>query len=220
MGKRTYEQSLTFFNTRYTDDRGLGRELYKTPIPIIKQIVESIIVKYPELYNKIWVDPCAGDGRWSKVINSYGIKTKSFDIEPLSEDVIKQDFYEYKGEDNIFIIGNPPFSELKRFIEHSLSICPECYFLGGSGIITGGLSNKVKLLHRFVGYEGNQKDKRSKVKFIDSNDKDVIVWCCGAIFDNLEHNKFKRTDTFEENTFRVAVKKYCKEDNRIVKLEK
>lgn len=217
--KRTYEQSLSFFK-RNTDNRGFGRELYKTPDYIIRLIVEDILNRKPYLFNKLWIDPCAGDGRWEKIIREYDVNVKSFDIEPLDKIVEQQDFYEYNTEEDIFIIGNPPFKQLKKFINKSLSLCNECYFLGGSQIITGTLSNKVSLLHRFEGFEGNQKDKRSKIKFIDTFDKDVLVWSCGAIFDNIEHNNFTHTDVFSINSFRTSVKKYCIEDERVVSLKK
>lgn len=218
MAKRTYEQSLSFFQTRNTDKRGESRELYKTPKDIIEQIVDNIIERRPELKSKLWVDPCAGDGRWEEVITSRGIRCKSFDIEPLSDNVEYCDFYKMeKFDENVFIVGNPPFSELKKFVNKALEISDECYFLGGSQLISGGLSDKVSLLHRFEGAEGNQKDFRSKIIFIDSNDKPVIVWCCGAIFDKNIHEKFIRGKEMGDGYFRTSVQCFCKEDDRVVK---
>lgn len=217
--KRTYEQSKTFFQIRHTDKRGCDRELYKTPYYMIEQIVDSIIQHRPELTNILWIDPCAADGRWEEVIKSRGIRCKSYDLVPLNDNVEKMNFYEMeKPNEEIFIIGNPPFSELKKFVEKALSISNECYFLGGSQIITGKLANKVSLLHRFEGHEGNQKDRRSKITFIDSNDKNVAVWCCGAIFDNKENKSFIRGEFPKENTFRTSVKCFCEEDERVIRL--
>lgn len=207
--KRTYEQSLTFFKTRKTSERGCGRELYQTPNDMIEKIVDNIILKRPELKNKLWVDPCAGDGRWQTIIESKGIKCKSFDIEPLNSKIEKQNFYDYNPAEDVFIIGNPPFSELTKFVDKALSVAESCYFLGGSQIITGKLSNKVSLLHRFEGAEGNQKDKRSKIGFIDTNGEKVYVWCCGAIFDNNQHNNFIRYKEYQENCFRTSVQCFC-----------
>lgn len=218
MAKRTYEQSLSFFQTRNTDKRGNNRELYKTPVSVIEKIVDNIIKKRPELTTKLWVDPCAADGRWQEVISARGIRCKSFDIAPLSEEVEECNFYEMeKFADDMFIIGNPPFSELKKFVNKALELADECYFLGGSQIITGGLSDKVSLLHRFEGAEGNQKDLRSKITFIDTNDKPVIVWCCGAIFDKKEHEKFNRGKEMKDGYFRTSVQCFCEEDKRVVK---
>lgn len=218
MAKRTYEQSLSFFQIRHTGTRGNNRELYKTPAGIIEKIVDNIIEKRPDLKSKLWIDPCAADGRWEEVIKSRGIRCKSFDIEPLVDNVEYCDFYEMeKFDEEIFIIGNPPFSELKKFVNKALELTNECYFLGGSQLITGGLSDKVSLLHRFEGSEGNQKDLRSKITFIDTNDKKVIVWCCGAIFDAGGHEKFNRGKELKDGYFRTSVQCFCQEDDRVVK---
>jgi hypothetical protein len=217
MAKRTYEQSLSFFQTRNTDKRGSDRELYRTPISVIEKIVDDIIERRPELTLKLWIDPCAADGRWANVIKARGIRCKSFDIEPLSDKVSQCNFYEMeKFNEDIFIIGNPPFSELRKFVNKALELTDECYFLGGSQLITGGLSDKVSLLHRFEGAEGNQKDHRSKITFIDTNDKPVIVWCCGAIFDKKEHEKFNRGKEMKDGYFRTSVQCFCQEDERVV----
>lgn len=222
MAKRTPEQSKSFFK-RETDKRGDGRELYITPIPVIEQIVSSLIKERPELKEKIWIDPCAGDGRWAEVIKKYGIECSSYDIHPLNKNVKKHDFLneiKWFPYNKLFFIGNPPFSLLKQFVNMGLLLTDSCYFLGGSQIITGQLADKVDLLHRFEGYEGNQKDKRSKITFIDSNGKDVIVWCCGALFTKKEHNKFNRGENLIDNSFRVGIKTYCNSDERVVLLNK
>ena len=122
-----------------------------------------------------------------------------------------------KFDEDVFIIGNPPFSELKKFVNKALEISNECYFLGGSQLITGGLSDKVSLLHRFEGSEGNQKDLRSKITFIDTDNKPVIVWCCGAIFDKGGHDKFSRGKEMKDGHFRTSVQCFCQEDDRVVK---
>lgn len=215
MGKRTYEQSLTFFK-RDTSKRGDGRELYKTPYIIIERIVENLLSEYPELKNKFWIDPCAGDGRWEDVIKKYDIKCKSYDLTPLNNNVVQQDFLTSSfTEDNLFFIGNPPFSLVKQFVKKSLEMADSCYFLGGSQVITGTLSNKVRLLHRFEGVEGNQKDLRSKISFVDTLDKEVYIWCCGALFDNTEHKTFNRSREYIPNYFATGVKCFCEPDDRI-----
>ena len=216
MAKRTPEQSKTFFK-RNTKNRGEGRELYQTPIDIIDKVVSSLITEKPFLKDRLWVDPCAADGRWQEVIEKYGVRCISFDIKPLNDKVFQGDFYTtpYQKTNKYFFIGNPPYSMLKDFINISLDITDYCYFFGGSQIITGGLSNKVELLHRFEGFEGNQKDKRSKAIFLDTNNKNILIWSCGALFTNKEMPKFEQIDSLEDNSFRVSVKKYCKEDDRV-----
>jgi hypothetical protein len=213
--------SKSFF-IRHTDTRGLNRELYFTPIVIIHQIVENLLTNRPTLKNKFWIDPCAGDGRWEKVIKSYGLNCISYDINPLSPEVQKQDFLisSHYPTESPFFIGNPPYSLLKQFIKKAHSFNAPCYFLGGSAVITNTLSPYVDLLHRFEGFEGNQKDKRSKIKFLDTNNKEVLVWSCGALFTNDQHTKFKIQTERTENTFRVSVKNYCEEDSRVRVIKK
>lgn len=58
-------------------------------------------------YDKI-VEPSAGNGSFSNKIEN----CIAYDIEPLAENIIKQDFLELKFEKNnerILVIGNPPF---------------------------------------------------------------------------------------------------------------
>lgn len=185
------------FLTHKTETRGEGRELYKTPPETIIKIVKDILLYDPSLKNRLWIDPCAADGIWEKSTKDLGINWKSYDICPLDNIVIKQDFYEMKSKENIFIIGNPPFKQLKKFIKKSFELTDKCYFLGGSAGITGSLAPKVEMLHRFENYDGKQKDKRSKLCFTTTNDEYFPIWCCGAIFNKkLDNPKFEDGDGF------------------------
>ena len=217
--KRTYEQSLTFFKHK-TDSRGDGRELYKTPHRIIFRIVDNLLSECPELRQKHWIDPCAGDGRWENILRMFDINCESFDIKPLAPDVYTQDFLTSDFKGDCFFIGNPPFSMLKQFVDKALSMAESCYFLGGSQIITGTLSDKVALLHRFTGAEGKQSDERSKVLFEDSNGCQVPVWCCGALFENGKHTGFWRCNhLYGFDRFAVSPKVFCVDDERIIRLK-
>ncbi len=215
--KRTKEQSLSFFQTRNTKDRGEERELYKTPIHLIDRIIDSLLKNFPELKEKVWIDPCAADGIWLERAKLKGIKTcLNYDLKPIKKGVKKQDFLKLKSvPENSFIVGNPPYSLVKEFIEKALELTDICYFLGGSMKLTGALSSKCKLLHRFEGAEGNQVDLRSKGTFVDTNGKKVIVWTCGALCDNKNHPLFVRHKEIVENSFRVGIYNYCSFDKRI-----
>lgn len=215
--KRTYEQSLKFFQ-HSTENRGNGRELYKTPKEIIRSIVSDLLKYDKTLYDKIWIDPCSGDGVWGEVFDEFGLRNESYDIVPLTEKVKVMNFYNMtKRNEDIFIIGNPPFSEVKKFVNKASELCDRFYFLGGSMLLTGSLSDKVERLHRFTGVEGNQKDRRSKISFIDTNGNEVYVWCCGALFNNYNSCKLKR----DVNGFRVGASKYafCEDNDRIIPLK-
>lgn len=212
--------SILFFK-RNTDKRGEGRELYFTQISDIEKIIKSLLVYKPELKNKLWIDPCAADGRWQKVANNFNINCESYDIVPLNNSVKQLNFFDSNFDNNCFIIGNPPFSMAKKFIEKALSMTNMCYFLGGSGLLTGKLSNKVELLHRFEGYEGNQKDLRSKLFFIDTLGKQMGTFTAGALFSNNNNfSNFNRVPTKIQNSFCVGMKSFCIEDKRVFVIKK
>lgn len=211
---------LKQFSNRNTDKRGNGRELYFTPINTIEKIINSLIINKPELKNKLWIDPCAGDGRWGKVVNNFGIICESYDIHPLSSNVKELDFFNSNFNKDCFILGNPPFSQARNFIKKALSMVDVCYFLGGSGLLTGKISNKVELLHRFEGYEGNQKDLRSKLFFIDTLGKEMGTWTAGALLTNKNFNNFNRVTTKIDKSFCVGMKTFCIEDERVIVIKK
>lgn len=168
-----------------------------------------------------WIDPCAGDGRWGDVIRSRGIKCREYDLHPLRDGIAQQDFLESRfDEPNLFFIGNPPFSFLKQFVSKSLEFADSCYFLGGSRIIANSLGTKVALLHRFEGFEGNQKDRRSKAWFLDTNNENVIIWCAGALFDHETHNPFHISSEMTDKSFSAGVHCFCDEDGRVIALKK
>ena len=216
--KRTPEQARSFFKIRHTGSRGEGRELYKTPSWLIKSIVDSLVEHRPELMERTWIDPCAGDGRWGDAVRSHGIQCLDYDLHPLKEGIIEQDFLssDFSGIGNAFFIGNPPFSLLKQFVEKSLEFSDCCYFLGGGRIITGSFGANVALLHRFEGAEGRQKDRRSKAWFLDTNGNEVIVWCCGALFERKTHEPFHIYTEMNGNSFSTGVHCFCEEDERVV----
>lgn len=206
---------------RNTASRGEGRELYRTPIPLIGAVVDSIISHRPDLAGRTWIDPCAGDGRWGDAIRSRGMECLEYDLHPLRDGIAEQDFLasSFNGDD-LFFIGNPPFSLLKQFVSKSLEFADCCYFLGGSRIIANTLGDRVELLHRFEGFEGNQTDRRSKAWFLDTNGKDVIIWCCGAIFGRERGKPFHISGEMTTGSFSVGVRCFCEEDGRVVALKK
>lgn len=217
-----------YFNHK-TSTRGENRELYYTKHEDIRKIIQYLVEKIPALLDYEWVDPCAGDGRWTEVAAEFGIKVSSFDIEPEADFVEKADFFEKDWEEfeancikPIFFIGNPPFSKVKKFVEHALKKADFCYFLGGPQVITNTLGDKVLILHRFEGYEGNQKDRRSKLRFIDSNGQEVKVWTVGALFGKAPTHldKFMCIPQSTEFTFKISPHKNIIEDYRVITIKK
>ena len=77
------------------------------------------------------LEPSAGNGSFSHLIpNCYAI-----DIEPESEDIIKQDFFLYEPENKnkILVIGNPPFGQQSnlalRFFNHAAEFADTIAFI-------------------------------------------------------------------------------------------
>lgn len=211
---KKFKMSIQFFK-RNTSKRGDGRELYYTPIQTIEKIIYNLVTNKPKLKNKLWIDPCAGDGRWGKVASNFGVVCESYDINPLSPNVKKLDFFKSNFDKDCFILGNPPFSQVKEFINKALSMVDTCYFLGGSGRLTGQLSEHIELLHRFEGYEGNQKDLRSKSIFIDTLGEEVLVWTVGGLFTHNIFNKFTKVKEKINGSFAVGIWSYCISDERV-----
>lgn len=205
-----------YFNHK-TKYRGLQRELYFTKQDIILKIVNSLLNNYPNLRNKTWIDPCAADGRWGNIIKqNFNINCESYDINPLSNNVKQLDFLNsnFNGE-NLFFIGNPPYSLTNKFVEKALLFSNYCYFLG-TGMNMNKLGNKILLLHRFEGFEGNQSDLRSKCKFITTNNEDLTVWTCGALFNSeINNNKFIVNKNKNGHNFAVGVYNFFDIDERV-----
>lgn len=187
-----------------------------TPYSVIEKIVADLIEYKPCLKCMKWVDPCAGDGRWEEVIKSYDIAVESYDLKPLKPEIRQNDFLDNKANlDYCFIIGNPPYSKINQFVKESFKHTNLCYFLGGSARLSGVISSKVEMLNVFLGYEGKQKDRRSKIKFDDTLGEEVLVWSCGALFSkDEEFSKFKDGDYY-----RVSINKRIARDRRIREIE-
>lgn len=205
------------------------REYYIANKDDIRKIISWLLEKIPNLTSYQWVDPCAGDGRWQEVAKEFGVDVSSYDIEPEADFVEKADFFEKDWEEfeansvkPIFFIGNPPFSKLKKFVEYALKKADFCYFLGGPQVITNTLGDKVLILHRFEGYEGNQKDRRTKLRFTDSNGYEVKVWTVGALFGKAPTHldKFMCIPQSTEFTFKIYPHKNIIEDYRVMVIKK
>jgi hypothetical protein len=83
-----------------------------TPVEVSKQIIEFL-----QPVGKC-LDPCRGDGSfYNQMLNS--------DYCEITEG---KDFFEYK-EPVDWIIGNPPYSNFKEFLEHSFTIAQNVSFL-------------------------------------------------------------------------------------------
>ena len=128
-----YKEKDQFFTPEKT-----AKYCYNKFIELIKQYEDSI-----EDY--IFIEPSAGNGVFLKILPEN--KRVGFDIEPKCEEIVKQDFLEWKPTLNkkYIVFGNPPFGlrgQLAlKFINHSNNfadyvcfILPQLFESDGKGV--------------------------------------------------------------------------------------
>jgi len=104
---------------RQIKERETANDVFDTPISLAKLLIEMAEIKESDRV----LDPCRGTGIF-------------FDnLPPCRKDYCEitegKDFFDYHESADV-IIGNPPFSQLKQWLEHSAILCPRkiCYVLG------------------------------------------------------------------------------------------
>ncbi|MGL4951169.1 MAG: hypothetical protein ACRC4M_05080 [Mycoplasma sp.] len=146
-------------------------DLWLTPKEVIKDFFEK-----SKLNKNDCLDPCASDGRW---LEQQG---ESIDILPMVDFVKQKDFLTLTKKDissNVkYIVGNLPFSLLDEFVEKSLELVDECFFLVSGDTILKHFPNHIKHIYIFSGLEGNQKDNRSRCEFDVPFLIKSALWCC------------------------------------------
>jgi predicted RNA methylase len=109
--------------------REIDLEQYFTQPTLADRLLKKTIdVLNLDIKKDIFIEPSAGDGSFSDKIIELGIENhKFYDIEPMKEGIIKQDFFLLSEEfkDSVFI-GNPPFGYKGKlavqFINHSFKL--------------------------------------------------------------------------------------------------
>lgn len=146
-------------------------DLWLTPQDVIDKFFDITHLNKSEC-----MDPCASDGRW---LNGKGY---SIDILPMKSHVEKKDFLSLTKNDlptNVkTIVGNLPFSLLDEFVNKSLELVDDCYFLVNGDTILKHFPNNIKHIYIFSGLEGDQKDNRSRCEFDVPFLIKSALWCC------------------------------------------
>ena len=93
---------------------------FYTQPQVAKQCYDFLIEKLPAVADKKFLEPSAGCGNFLNYLNNY----IALDIQPENNRIIKQDFLEWKTDENELItIGNPPFGSRSKtaidFFNHS-----------------------------------------------------------------------------------------------------
>ena len=99
-------------------DRKIPNDVFITPNYIVKRMIEIACIQEHETV----LDPCKGEGAFYDELT--GIKY-------WCEILLGKDFYEWKEQVDV-IIGNPPFSQWDKWMEHTVSLQPKriCYLFG------------------------------------------------------------------------------------------
>ena len=84
---------------------------FYTQPQVAKQCYDFLIEKLPAVADKKFLEPSAGCGNFLNYLNNY----IALDIQPEDNRIIKQDFLEWKTDENELItIGNPPFGSRSK----------------------------------------------------------------------------------------------------------
>lgn len=107
-----------------TKDIGKTDVEFKTPKWLadlcVKQVMDFVGQRQIPV---VIVDPCAGDGVFGRALDDYILNNVTWGI-AFNEYEINQgtDFYKQKEARCCVLIGNPPFSNLTKWLEHSTKL--------------------------------------------------------------------------------------------------
>lgn len=108
------------------------RDAWMTSKSTAELCCKNFLKDYPELKNKLWVEPSAGTGNFIEAARKCGVENvKGFDVEPHHDDVVKQNFFSFSPLfDDFFkgsvVFGNPPYGKRQKmsidFIRHAFHL--------------------------------------------------------------------------------------------------
>lgn len=102
-------------------DRTTPNDIFITPKNIIQKMIQMSDIQL----NDTVLDPCKG----IEEDNFYSLLPEC--KKDWCEIRLNKDFYDYKEQVDV-IIGNPPFSQWDKWVEHTISLSPKkiCYLFG------------------------------------------------------------------------------------------
>jgi len=123
-----------------SQNTGLNRntiDKYYTKKSVVDECMKSIENHIEFEKNDLIIEPSAGNGAFINGIKSLTNNYKFYDIEPQNEQIEKQDYllfdYSHINNDNIHIIGNPPFGRQSslaiKFIKKSCEFADTISFI-------------------------------------------------------------------------------------------
>ena len=164
------------------------KDQFYTSRIVAKKCVNDILSLLPDTSYFKWIEPSAGNGVFldalPKSCNKIGL-----DIDPKSNNIVKQDFltWKYPNEDNIIIFGNPPFgrqsSLAKKFIKKSCKFANVIAFILPKSFVKPSMNNSFDLYFHCI--YSKQLDKKSFI--LNGNQYDVP-----CVFQIWEKKDYKR----------------------------
>ena len=89
----------------------MGLDKFYTQSHVSKKCYEILIKEFPEIEDKMFLEPSAGAGSFINHLTNY----TALDIKPEDDRIIEQDFLTYQTDKVDFItIGNPPFGKRSK----------------------------------------------------------------------------------------------------------
>jgi len=96
-----------------------GNDIIMTPYNYVKAITKHFKPK------GVILEPCRGTGIWYNYLREYSSKADIVDWCEIEEG---KDFFNYTQKVD-YIITNPPYSQMRKFIQHSMEISDNIIFL-------------------------------------------------------------------------------------------
>lgn len=188
---------------------GLKRNIkdkYYTKNEVVEICVKNLEQNIKIDDNDICIEPSAGNGSFIKNIKSVFKNYKFYDIEPESEEIVKQDYLDFNIEkiiekkyNKIHILGNPPFGRQSslaiKFIKKSVLYCDSISFILPKSFKKDSLRKHFPLNFHLI-YE---YDLPKNSFIVDNKEYDVPcvfqIWLKKNInrevLEKLEPNKYK-----------------------------
>ncbi len=104
-------------------------DFYPTPLNIVRPMVDEYIKRTPVVCRStpVW-EPCVGDGRITEALKAAGV------CDVMETDIQRgQNFFDFDHAPLEHVVTNPPFKDIRKFIDHAFAIgvkrmalvCPE-----------------------------------------------------------------------------------------------
>jgi hypothetical protein len=156
-----------------SDFERIERDFYPTPYEAVLPLIDHLPQK-PFSF----IEPCAGDGRLVKHIQSHGgICTWASDIEPQADFVVKADALEVNYDEvGQYIITNPPWNRkiLHPMIEHFSNLAPTWLLFDADWMHTKQSTQYLTKLKKVVSI--------GRVKWIEGSSSVGKDNCCWYLF--------------------------------------